>query len=127
VQAMNDSEKINAATAPKVGESGSNRGNAGKGRRKGVPNRINRDLREMILCALDAAGGEDYLVRQASENPTAFLSLVGRVLPKEPKPQPRPQLFDAITIKLVSPQGRVIDAEPPRMRPALEHDDREAD
>jgi hypothetical protein len=113
-------------TVRKVGESGRNRGNAGRGRRKGVPNRINCDLKEMILGALDAAGGEDYLVRQAGENPTAFLSLVGRVLPKEPKSQPRPQLFDAITIKLVSPQGRVIDAEPPRTRPALEHD-RDAD
>jgi hypothetical protein len=35
----------------------------------------------MILKALDGAGGVDYLQRQAEENPTAFLTLVGKVLP----------------------------------------------
>jgi hypothetical protein len=37
----------------------------------------------MILAALDRAGGEDYLVEQATANPRAFLSLVGRVLPTQ--------------------------------------------
>ncbi|SEJ99935.1 hypothetical protein SAMN03159494_04250 [Achromobacter sp. NFACC18-2] len=35
----------------------------------------------MILEALDRKGGADYLVTQAEENPKAFLSLLGRVLP----------------------------------------------
>ena len=35
----------------------------------------------MILAALKRAGGIDYLVTQASENPTAFLTLVGKVMP----------------------------------------------
>jgi hypothetical protein len=35
----------------------------------------------MILGALDAAGGQDYLKRQAIENPGPFLTLVGKVLP----------------------------------------------
>lgn len=35
----------------------------------------------MILTALNNAGGEAYLQRQADENPTAFLTLVGKVLP----------------------------------------------
>ena len=63
---------------PKVG---SNRGNAGKGRPKGVPNKLNGELKEMILGALDKAGGVDYLLAQAHDNPNAFLSLVGKVLP----------------------------------------------
>ena len=35
----------------------------------------------MILGALDAAGGQDYLKARAKDNPTAFLTLVGKVLP----------------------------------------------
>jgi hypothetical protein len=59
-------------------------GNAGKGRKKGVPNKITGALKDMILGALEAAhddGGVAYLVQQAKDNPNAFLSLVGRVLP----------------------------------------------
>ncbi len=54
---------------------------SGQGRPKGVPNKLNTDIRAMILGALDAAGGVEYLTRQADENPSAFMSLVGRVLP----------------------------------------------
>jgi hypothetical protein len=39
----------------------------------------------MILGALDKAGGEEYLQRQAEENPNAFLTLIGKVLPTELK------------------------------------------
>lgn len=35
----------------------------------------------MILGALDKAGGEDYLMAQAEKNPSAFLTLIGKVLP----------------------------------------------
>ena len=35
----------------------------------------------MILAALNKAGGEEYLVKQAEESPGAFLALVGKVLP----------------------------------------------
>lgn len=53
------------------------------GRAKGVPNKVNSDLKGMILTALSDVGGERYLKAQAMENPTAFLGLVGKVLPKE--------------------------------------------
>lgn len=51
------------------------------GRTKGTPNKINAELKEMILGALGDAGGRQYLYTQAKDNPTAFLSLVGKVLP----------------------------------------------
>jgi len=51
------------------------------GRKKGTPNKVNAELKDMILGALNKSGGEGYLVKQAKENPTAFLSLVGKVLP----------------------------------------------
>jgi hypothetical protein len=60
---------------------GIGKGTPGPGRKKGVPNKINGELKSMILGALDDAGGQSYLVQQAKDNPTAFLSLVGKVLP----------------------------------------------
>jgi hypothetical protein len=35
----------------------------------------------MILQALDASGGVEYLQRTAESHPAAFLSLIGKVLP----------------------------------------------
>jgi len=55
----------------------------GGGSRKGVPNKVTKELKEMILGALDKAGGEDYLIQQAQENPNAFLTLLGKVIPKD--------------------------------------------
>lgn len=74
------------------------------GRQKGVPNKINKDLREMILGALDKAGGIDYLVRQAGEKPVAFLALVGRVLPMTVANDPDNPLLTGITVTFVQPE-----------------------
>ncbi len=57
--------------------------NAGKGRPKGSKNKVTADVKAMILGALSKAGGEQYLLEQAKANPNAFLTLVGKVLPKE--------------------------------------------
>ncbi len=60
---------------------------AGPGRPKGVPNKQTKELKNMILEALNKAGGGGtaggikYLTAQATANPKAFLALVGRVLP----------------------------------------------
>ena len=56
---------------------------SGQGRPAGIPNKLTADVKAMILAALDKAGGIDYLARHADETPTAFLSLVGRVLPMQ--------------------------------------------
>lgn len=55
----------------------------GAGRKKGTPNVIQRDLREMILGALNDVGGQAYLAAQAKKNPRAFIALVGKCLPKD--------------------------------------------
>lgn len=54
---------------------------SGQGRPKGVPNKVTGQLKEMILQALDGAGGVEYLQAQASANPGPFLTLIGKVLP----------------------------------------------
>lgn len=53
------------------------------GREKGTPNKIGADLRAMIERALQAAGGEEYLRQQAIDNPTAFMALVAKLLPRD--------------------------------------------
>lgn len=60
-------------------------GKGNPGKPKGATNKVTRELKEMILGALDKAGGEDYLVAQAHENPNAFMALVGKVLPMQLK------------------------------------------
>ncbi len=69
------------AAEPKLGP---NKGNAGKGRPKGSVNKATAALKDMILQALDEAspgGGVEYLKLQSVENPVAFMTLVGKVLP----------------------------------------------
>lgn len=59
-------------------------GTPGPGRPKGSVNKTTAALKDMILQALDGAdpeGSVEYLKKQATANPTAFLSLVGKVLP----------------------------------------------
>lgn len=63
-----------------------NTGNAGKGRKPGVPNKTTGLLKDMILTALEGAhpkGSVGYLKQQAIEQPVAFLTLVGKVLPTQ--------------------------------------------
>lgn len=57
------------------------KGKAGPGRPKGHTNKVTKALKDMILGALSDAGGQEYLTRQADENPAAFMTLVGKVLP----------------------------------------------
>ena len=56
---------------------------AGAGRPPGAKNKKTIELRDMILGALDKAGGMAYLVRQADENPVAFMALLAKTLPKD--------------------------------------------
>lgn len=54
------------------------------GSRKGIPNKTTAQLKEMILQALDEAGGVAYLLKQARRrNPAPFMALLGKVLPMQ--------------------------------------------
>ena len=87
-----------------------NRGNAGKGRPKGSPNKITARVREAIVQAAENHGrdgkGKDgltgYLTKLAAEEPRAFASLLGRIVPTQieaevdTKQDPLRQLLDNI-------------------------------
>ena len=62
---------------------GSKPGERRGGRQKGTPNKLTRDVKQAILEAFEKVGGKDYLARQAKENPQAFMTLLGKVLPTQ--------------------------------------------
>jgi hypothetical protein len=57
----------------------------GAGRPKGAPNKSTALLKDAILQAAELAGDKggmvNYLLKQANENPIAFMGLMGKVLP----------------------------------------------
>lgn len=53
------------------------------GRKKGTPNLVTSETREMILTALNNVGGVEYLQEQARLNPVAFMGLIKAILPKD--------------------------------------------
>lgn len=67
------------ADRPKVGKSGTGRGNAGKGRKKGSTNKTTREAKEAIELAFQGIGGVDALILWAEENKGIFY---GQVWPK---------------------------------------------
>jgi len=52
-------------------------------RTKGTPSKLTSDVKEAVLRAFNGAGGAAYLERVAQENPVAFLTLLGRLVPRE--------------------------------------------
>jgi hypothetical protein len=56
---------------------------SGQGRPKGAQNKTTKALKDMIEGALEAKGGQAWLERQMDENPAAFLTLLGKTLPRD--------------------------------------------
>ena len=46
-----------------------------------MQNKLTTEVKEMILQALENAGGVEYLASKAETHPGPFLALVGKVLP----------------------------------------------
>lgn len=72
-------DAVKTAKPKNTGQFG--KGNPGKP--KGAVNKNTKALKDMILAALKAAGGEKYLLAQSKTNPSAFLALLGKILPAE--------------------------------------------
>ena len=78
------------------------------GRKPGQPNHSTQLLKDTILEAATRAGKGDivtYLERQAEENPVAFLSLLGRVLPLQLQgDSDRPLVISRVEYVIVDPK-----------------------
>lgn len=51
------------------------------GRQAGTPNKATAAIKGAILKAFEQAGGVDYLLKVAAEDPRTFCGLLGKVLP----------------------------------------------
>jgi len=81
------------------------------GRQKGTPNKQTALLKDAILqAAIKTGGGKDGLVRylreRAEENPAAFMTLLGKVLPMQVANDDSGEPFKIINnIELTAPKS----------------------
>ena len=73
------------------------------GRAKGTTNKLTADVKGMVLEALHNVGAVAYLEAQARDNPNAFMTLVGKVLPMTVASDPDNPLLAGLTVMLVKP------------------------
>ncbi len=57
--------------------------NAGKGRRKGVPNKTTANLKAALEESFDELGGVRWLVELAQSEPRAYAALLAKLLPSQ--------------------------------------------
>lgn len=85
---------------------GTNRGNAGKGRPKGSPNKITTAVRDALARSFEEVGGWQWLVKLAKENPKAYATLLAKCLPHEVVGEGGgPIQFQKIERRVVDPAG----------------------
>lgn len=88
------------------------KGNPGPGRsRAGCESRIALDVREMVLGALEEAGGVDYLREQAHANPVAFLSLVSKCMPREIKASVNVTSLEALVVRSYEREAELAEQQ----------------
>lgn len=78
-------------------------GKGNPGKPKGATNKLNREVKQMILDALEGAGGVDYLIERAGDPRTAsaFLTLVGKVLPLQVSGVDGGAIQQALTVQFI--------------------------
>ena len=87
---------------------------AGKGRPKGAKNKFGTDIKNMIIAALETAGGVEYLARQAEQNPAAFMGLISKILPLQigAESDSRPVNVKAVTMSPLEAYRAMLDRNP---------------
>lgn len=48
-----------------------------------MQNKVTTDIKAMILGALTSGGGQEWLEQQMKVNPTAFMTLIGKIIPTQ--------------------------------------------
>jgi hypothetical protein len=56
---------------------------AGKGRPKGAVNKLTKTIREAVEISFAQVGGADYLAQMAVEQPVAYMTLLGKIIPQQ--------------------------------------------
>lgn len=56
---------------------------AGKGRPKGAVNKLTKTIREAVEISFAQIGGADWLAKMADDQPVAYMTLLGKVLPQQ--------------------------------------------
>ena len=75
---------------------------AGKGRPKGAVNKLTKTIREAVELSFAQVGGAKYLAQMAVDQPVAYMTLLGKVLPQQIEAS---GTFTAITeVKLSGPE-----------------------
>jgi len=82
-------------------------GKGNPGKPKGAVNKSTKELKEMILGALEQSGGVDYLVERANDPRTAsaFLALIGKVLPMTIAGDKENPIQARISVEFVKPDA----------------------
>lgn len=76
---MSEDSKVVADSAPPKRKPPA----AGKGRPKGATNKLTRTIKEAIEVSFDKIGGPEYLAEMAYQQPAAYMTLLGKVLPAQ--------------------------------------------
>lgn len=78
----------------------------GRGRPKGSQNKVTLKVKEAMMEAFEKAGGVQYLVALAHEDPRTFCTLLGKMIPVETDITSSDGTLQPVTIQVVG-----IDAD----------------
>lgn len=72
-----------------------------QGRPRGVLNKNNQQIRDIIVQTLDNLGGTEYLMEVARSHPAAFMALIGKTMPLQVTGDGGGPVLSEIAIKIV--------------------------
>lgn len=77
------------------------------GRQKGTPNKLTKTIREAILESFENLGGSAYLEKMARLEPSAYMTLLGKVLPTQLTGlEDEPLMPDGFIVEVVDGSGK---------------------
>jgi hypothetical protein len=81
-------------------------GNRGKGRKKGVPNKVTKAVKEALEGALNAdEGAEAFFIQLRKENPVTFANIVSKLIPIQVDADVKADIDKNVTVTIVRSDG----------------------